>query len=175
MGTTKIRTAQASDRDDVVRLWMELLRSQEVLDERFSPSEDAQVRWRNDFGEWIDRQSRRLFVAVADGRTRGFVTAERSSPPPIFRGRSEVYIDELFVDPDFRRRGVGTELVEAVRQWAESLGAERIRAGLLAANDEGRTFWKRVGGEPMTITIGIELSSPGADATLPHERRRIGF
>lgn len=171
----EIRRGRASDRDDVVRLWMDLLRSQAALDERFTPADDAQVRWRNDFGEWLDRQSRRLFVATVDGMVCGFITAERSSPAPIFEGRSEVYIDELFVEPEYRRRAIGTELVQTVREWAESIGAERIRAGLLAANEEGRTFWKHVGGEPITVTIGIELSPSEIRSAAPSERRRIGF
>ncbi len=170
-----IRKARAADEDDVVRLWMDLLRSQSLLDARFSPADDAQVRWRNDFGEWLDRESRRIFVAVLDGRIRGFITAERSSPAPIFESRAEIYIDELFVEPEVRRRGLATALVGAVRAWAESLGAERIRAGLVAANEEARSFWKFVGGETISITVGIELSAPESDHAPPPERRRIGF
>lgn len=171
----EIRRAVAADEEDVVRLWMELLRSQAVLDKRFTPADDAQERWRNDYREWLDRKSRRLFVAEVDGRVCGFVTAETSSPAPIFEGRSEVYIDELFVEPDSRRRGLGTALVAAVRQWAESLGAVRIRAGLLAANDEGRRFWEQVGGEPITVTIGIELTPSKSNSSERRERRRLGF
>lgn len=171
----EIRRGRASDRDDVVRLWMDLLRSQAALDERFTPADDAQVRWRNDFGEWLDRQSRRLFVATVDDRTCGFITAERSSPAPIFEGRSEVYIDELFVEPEHRRRGIGSALVRSVREWADSIGAERIRAGLLAANADAKTFWKHVGGEPITVTVGIELSPPEEERAAPSGRRRIGF
>ena len=171
----EVREAKVSDRDDVVRLWMDLIRSQAALDGRFSPANDAEVRWRNDYGEWINRSSRRLFVAVAGGRTCGFVTAERSSSAPIFEGRSEVYIDELYVEPDERRSGVGKALVGAVRDWASSIGAERIRAGVLAANEDARDFWKRVGGEPITITIGIEISGSKSDPAPNSHSRRIGF
>lgn len=171
----EIRRVKASDKDDVIRLWMDLLLSQSGLDARYTPAEDAPIRFRNDFEEWLDRPSRRLFVAVVDDRIHGFATAERASPAPVFEGAMEIYIDELFVDPDVRRRGLGTELVGAVREWAESLGAARIRAGVLAANEEGLEFWRNVGGEPITTTIGIELRpSRPADAEMP-ERRRIGF
>lgn len=169
----EIRLGKASDADDVARLWMDLMRSQSALDSRYVPAEDAAVRWRNDFGEWLDRASRRLFVAVVDGRPAGFVTAERFSPAPIFRERSEVYIGELFVAPDVRRRGLATALVGAVREWAESLGAERIRAGVLAANKEGLDFWRIIGGEPIATTVGIEL--PASNRSVQRERQKIGF
>lgn len=169
-----IRRAAASDRDDVIRLWMDLLQSQSECDSRFTPADDAQVRWRNDFAEWLDRPSRRLFVAELDGRVRGFVTAQRWSLPPVYEASAEVYIDELYVDPPARRQGLATSLVAAVREWAESLGSARLRAGVLAANESGRTFWSRVGAEPISVTYGIELDSSEEQTNQP-ERHRIGF
>jgi GNAT superfamily N-acetyltransferase len=173
---SQIRLARAADKDDVVRLWMDLLRSQGEIDERYAPADDAEVRWRNDFDEWLDRDSRRLFVAVVDDQVRGFITAERSAPPPIFRLSSEVYVNELFVEPDSRRSGIGSSLISAVKKWAEELGAERIRAGVLASNEDGGAFWAASGGEVMSVTFGIDLGrAKGAGDEHDSERARIGF
>jgi len=173
---SQIRLARAADKDDVVRLWMDLLRSQGEIDQRYAPADDAEVRWRNDFDEWLDRDSRRLFVAVVDDQVRGFITAERSAPPPIFRLSSEVYVNELFVEPDSRRSGIGSSLISAVKKWAEELGAERIRAGVLASNEDGGAFWAGAGGEVMSVTFGIDLGgAKGAGDDHDSERARIGF
>lgn len=171
----QIRRARASDRDDVIRLWMDLLMSQSLVDERFTPADDAQVRWRNDYAEWLERESRRLFVAIVDGGVCGFVTAERASSAPIFRPRSEVYIDELYVYPEVRRQGLATALVGAVREWADEIGAQRIRAGVIASNNEARGFWEAVGGAPMTMTMSIELGRDAETSPSAAGRRRIGF
>ena len=171
----QIRRARATDRNNVVRLWMDLLRSQSRVDERFTPADDAQVRWRNDYAEWLERESRRLFVAVIDGRVCGFVTAERASSAPIFRPRSEVYIDELYIEPEVRRQGLATALVGAVREWADEIGAQRIRAGVIASNEEARGFWEAVGGAPMTMTMSIELARNAEMPSSTADRRRIGF
>lgn len=154
---TEIREARTGDKDDVVRLWMDLLRSQGEIDGRFAPADDAEIRWRNDYLEWLDRGSRRLFVALENDAVCGFVTAERWSPPPVYEASPEIYIVELYVEPANRRTGIGSSLVKAVRDWAEDVGAKRIRAGILALNEDGGAFWSAVGGDALSVTFGIDV------------------
>ncbi len=173
---TEIREAGTGDKDDVVRLWMDLLRSQGEIDDRFAPADDAEIRWRNDYTEWLSRGSRRLFVADEDGAVCGFVTAERWSPPPVFAASSEIYIVELYVEPANRRKGIGSSLVEAVRDWAEDVGAKRIRAGILALNEDGGAFWTAVGGDALSVTFGIDVQD--GERSRDDEqvgRSRLGF
>lgn len=64
----------------------------------------------------------------------------------------------LYVDPDRRREGVGSTLLEAIeRRLAED--CHRLRATVLAANETGRAFYRAAGyeesGESET-TIGGE-------------------
>ena len=63
----------------------------------------------------------------------------------------EVEVDWLHVHPDHRGRGVGTGLVERLR---ESLphGMDRLRAPVLDANAEGETFAERHGFERIDRT-----------------------
>ena len=153
-----IRRAAKGDLERLSRLWMDLLESQAELDDRFGPSDDAQVRWRNDFPEWIHRESRRVFVSEESGEIHGFVTAERWTSLPIYKHVPEIYIDELYVTQEFRRRGIGRALVDAVAEWGKSVGVERLRAGTLASNELGRKFWEKVGGRAFTVTYAVDLA-----------------
>lgn len=172
----KIRKATAADRDDVVRLCMDLLRSQAAIDARYTPADDAQIRWRNDYGEWLNRPSRRLFVADDGDGIHGFVTAERWTSLPVYRASSEIYVGELYVEPRYRRSGVGRSLLQAVREWAEEIGADGIRAGQLASNEEAAAFWGALGGEAIAVTIGIHLKiGNDSEDAIPGSRVRLGF
>ena len=64
-----------------------------------------------------------------------------------------LYIDTVFVEEEYRRQGVGTELLREAESRAKSLGANMIR--LDTFNWQGREFYKKLGYEE----VG-EYSSP---------------
>ncbi len=167
-----VRQARRSDEAVIGRMWYELLRTQGELNPRFAPSDDARERWRNDYRAWLDRLSRRMYVAEVDGEVCGFITAEQWSPPPVFDDKPGVYINELYVEPSRRRSGIGTQLVNAVKEWAIEVGAHQLRAGIVASNEAAASFWREIGGQPVARTFALGLET---DTKEEREARSIGF
>lgn len=76
----------------------------------------------------------RTRVAEGDGRVIGFAT---------WLGTGDVTeIEDLFVDPDWMRRGVGRALVEDLIVHAQRRGARRIE---VTGNPHARAFYQSVG------------------------------
>jgi len=152
-----VRQAQAADQEVVGTLWQQLLDDQSELDDRMGVAEDALDRWNNDFPVWLEDETARIYVAEDENEeVAGFVTARRWGPPPIYEESSEVYLDELYVRPEARRKGYGTQLVHAVRSWADQIGARRIRLRVLTSNQPARAFWAAQEALPMSMTFTIE-------------------
>lgn len=172
-----VRRARPDDADRVGALWMRLLDEQSDLDDRLEVSDDAEERWHNDFPVWLEDETCRIYVVETADGICGFASAHRWGPPPIYAESSEVYLDELYVLPDARRHGLGSQLVAAVRAWADRLGARRIRLGVLAGNDDGRAFWEAQEATPFTVTYTMERPRPeGADPSSENEgSKKIGF
>lgn len=80
-----------------------------------------------------------VLVAEKDGEQVGFATGS------LVDGDGE--IDWLFVDPEVRGQGVGTELFESIRDELESQGADTVRAVILSENEEGDQFLEQFGYE----------------------------
>lgn len=77
-----------------------------------------------------------------------FLPPERLAPlRQFFESRVEgsFYVDTFAVSEIYRRRGVGTALMEGVRDRARSSGFESICLIVLAANTGGRTFYEQNG------------------------------
>jgi GNAT superfamily N-acetyltransferase len=174
MSYPDVRRAQLADQAAVGDLWMQLLDEQEGLEDRFGVAEDARDRWDNDFPMWLEDETYRVYVAEGDDEITGFATAHRWGPPPIYAESSEVYLDELYVRPGDRREGRGTQLVDAVRDWTDRIGAQRLRLNVLAANEAARAFWSSLDAEPLTLTYTLKQTALGEE-TDDEGSKKIGF
>lgn len=79
------------------------------------------------------------FVAVADagnGKLAGFL--EASIRPFVEDCSSETvgYLEGWFVDPDFRRHGIGGRLVDLAEEWASSRGCREMASDAEINNDK---------------------------------------
>jgi GNAT superfamily N-acetyltransferase len=96
-----------------------------------------------------DPQGGSVLIAEADGGIVGVLTAswQRAIHVP------GVYatVQDLWVDEDWRSRGVGAELVEAIASQARSRGVSRLEVGLpretFAAIASTESFYERNGFE----------------------------
>lgn len=168
-----VRSVAASDRAEVERLWTLLVDHQQAIEPRLKFAADALDRWRADIGHWVKSDFKRVWVAEDESALVGFLTAERSHSPAMFAPRLEVLISEIFVTVSHRGQGIGTQLLSQARDWAREVGASGVSANVLAANEEGRRFWKNAGGRPFFETTVIEIDS--AHKTNGPTPRPIGF
>jgi GNAT superfamily N-acetyltransferase len=98
-----------------------------------------------------DPEGGSVLIAEADGDIVGILSAswQRAIHVP------GVYatIQDLWVDEDWRSRGVGAELVEAIASQARTRGVGRLEVGLpretFAAIASTESFYRRNGFEPL--------------------------
>jgi GNAT superfamily N-acetyltransferase len=89
----------------------------------------------------------RTRVAEVDGRIVGFASAHA--------GVDTAELDDLFVDPDWMRRGVATQLMADIGEVMRSRGMTRIE---VTANDHALAFYTQVGfvaGARVTTQLGV--------------------
>ena len=153
-----IRPAQPSDRDAAVALYAALHRAHETLDPRYRLADDALARWATDVRDWTRSRADAVWLAETPaGDAVGLLTAHLYQPPPMFRPHTLVWVDDLYVDPAHRGRGVGRRLLDAARTWGRERGAVELRAGVLAANEGARRFWAGEGATDFSVTVVAPL------------------
>jgi GNAT superfamily N-acetyltransferase len=87
-----------------------------------------------------------------------------------FTGNPGAFLEDLYVRPEFRRRGVGRALLEAYSQAASSAGCARLEWRALAWNTPALDFYKSIGASVLAdwVTLRKELPVPAlASGNLP--------
>ena len=85
-------------------------------------------------------------VAVRDGARAGFAIMKY--------GDEEAHLVLLAIDPDHRRCGIGSELVDWLERSAQVAGIARITLEARASNDAARAFYGRLGYEQSQLLPG---------------------
>lgn len=170
----RIRRAGPADLSAIDGFWRALMAEQGEIDARFALADDAPLRWRNDLRVWLTDEAHRFFLAEREGRAVGFIHGQFWRPAPLYGHRLEVFVGELYVTPTERRTGAGQGLLDPLREWAASVGAVRMRLGVLAANAGGGAFWSAQGARPFVVEYTMELAESGPGEP-PDRSRPMGF
>jgi GNAT superfamily N-acetyltransferase len=75
-----------------------------------------------------------------------------------WRGRAGVYIEDLFVRPAFRRRGIGKALFARVAAIAVAEGCPRLEWSVLNWNTPAIDFYRSLGAEPLSEWTTMRVS-----------------
>ncbi|WP_459190727.1 GNAT family N-acetyltransferase [Halosimplex sp. J119] len=149
----EVRDARTSDADGIAAVATESLRASydSVLDD--DAVENLVDEWYDDERIDADLEEESTFWQVAedDDEVVGFVQGELVDTDP-----TAGEIHWLHVAPDARDEGVGRQLLGAAQETFEKRGADVLRGDVIAANEEGWSFYEadgfeRVGETEVTI------------------------
>ena len=88
-----------------------------------------------------------VLVAEVDGKTAGFAYFEYEPTLYAELATRVLWLHDIYVGEEFRGKGVGREVLNSVTTEAKRLGANKVLLTVAARNDEGRSFFERIGFE----------------------------
>ncbi len=94
--------------------------------------------------EWIfDKQNAEVIFAVADGKEVGFALFFHNFST--FLGRAGIYLEDLFVLPEYRGKGYGKALLKRLAAIAVERGCGRLEWSCLDWNQPSIDFYLSLG------------------------------
>lgn len=139
-GKFSIRFATREDVPLILNFVKELAEYEHMLDEVVA--DEALME------EWIfDKQKAEVIIGEEDGIPVGFALFFHNFST--FLGRAGIYLEDLFVKPEYRGRGYGKALLQRLAAIALERGCGRLEWWCLDWNQPSIDFYKSLGAEPM--------------------------
>ena len=136
MGEPEVRLAQPADRDTALALLVAQLREHEIA------TPPAAIAAALD-GLMAHPERGAVLVATLDGRVVGI--AALSATWTIEHGGPAMWLEELYVEPSSRSRGVGRALLSAAADTARASGARTLDLEVEASHTRAANLYAREG------------------------------
>jgi GNAT superfamily N-acetyltransferase len=136
-----IRPARPDDCGTIAYLIRELAVYERLEDQAKATAEDLR---RNLFGP---RPYAEALVAEVEGDAAGFALFFHNFST--FRGQPGIYLEDLFVRPAFRARGIGRAFLAHLARLALERGCGRLEWAVLDWNEPAIQFYRSLGASPM--------------------------
>ena len=132
----------ASEKDVTLILFFikELAKYEKMLDEVVA-TEDLLREW------LFEKKSAEVLFAMEDGREVGFALFFHNFST--FLGRAGIYLEDLYVMPEYRGKGYGKGLLKKLAQIAVERGCGRLEWSCLDWNKPSIDFYLSLGAKPM--------------------------
>jgi GNAT superfamily N-acetyltransferase len=75
-----------------------------------------------------------------------------------FSGKAGIYIEDLFVKPEFRGKGLGKKLLKFTAQLAKERGCGKLEWACLDWNEPSIAFYKKQGAVPLSEWITFRIT-----------------
>lgn len=112
--------------------------------------------------EWIfEKQKAEVIFALENGREVGFALFFHNFST--FVGRAGIYLEDLFVLPEYRKRGHGKALILELARIAVERKCGRMEWSCLDWNQPSIDFYLSLGAKPMNEWTTYRLSGDALD------------
>ena len=141
-----IRELYKTDIDDVVQIWVDILKWHSEFDQDFILDPEGQTNFRFVLKSALSDPTQTVFIASYEEEIVGFVYGYIKKHSGFFKKRKVAHISDIAVKENYRRRGVGTALMRRFEQdFARKNEVDGLTLYVHFENEQGLNFYKKLG------------------------------
>ncbi len=152
-----IRQATKKDIKAILPIWRQLVMYHAHLDPSLELASNAVETFRVFLKKLLKRRDAVVLVAEEEGKPVGLCTVYIENHPEFRLGRYGKIAD-FVVDEPYRRRGIGSSLLEAAQRWLLDNGVEHCRTEAAKINPASNAFWRSAGSRERTAILEKNIS-----------------
>lgn len=156
-----IRAAKTQDAAEIGQLWVQLVEYHRQLDDRMPiAAPDGAERYAYRVQDSIEDSHTKVFVAEDDNKVVGYVMGVVVDLlPEMFAEERGGFLADIFVLPEYRSKGTGKALVNALKAWFRARDIEHFEWYVATKNTSGIAFWRSVQGEDVMLRMRAKTDS----------------
>ena len=151
-----IRAVKREDADRIGQLWLELMDYHRQLSELMPiPAPEGSQRYASRIRWSVDDNHVQTYVAEDAGQLIGYVygTVVELLPEMFIDERAGI-VGDIYVSSSYRSQGVGTALMQAMKDWFQLREVSHYELYVAAMNESGLRFWeKTMGGKAVMVRM----------------------
>lgn len=111
------------------------------------------------YGGRAEAENAAVFVAADGERIVGFAYMQYEPVLYAELATKVAWLHDIYVEPDVRGKGVGKELLAAVRDEAKQLGANKVLLTVAVGNKDGQRLFERTGFRTTMLEMMLEVET----------------
>jgi aminoglycoside 6'-N-acetyltransferase I len=147
--TFELRRAKyPDDKGQLMQMWLAL----------YTWVTDPEAEWEA-MRQWFSRQDAATFVAIDAAHPETLIGYADVGERSVVEGAegAAAYLEAWYVKEDWRKRGVGEELIKACAGWAREQGYTEMGSDALLDNAESQRLHRKFGFEEMERVVHFRM------------------
>ncbi len=154
-----IRLANTDDAKRIGELWLEMVAYHRQFDAiMFNASEQGAKFYQESIISRLNDPNTRVLVAEEDSKVVGYVLGMIVDiVAEVFQPVRSGFLADIYVHSDYRRNGIGRELVERLVLWFQSNEITYYEWHVAEKNRDAVQFWQSMGGETTMLRMRAKI------------------
>lgn len=115
------------------------------IDPYFVRNEEGHSKFEEWVKELMKSDTARVLVALDHGKVVAYSLSQINKRPPLFKEVDYGYIYDLAVGREYRRKGIGEQMLGEIIGWFKLHQIDRIELMVLTKNRVALSFWEKHG------------------------------
>ena len=99
----------------------------------------------------------KLFIAVDNDKSIGYIYLKITEPEKEAQLYKEVFIDAVYVEEEYRNKGIATSLINKAKEYSKEISAKNISINVLINNEKAYNLYKKLEFNDFSVRLKQDL------------------
>lgn len=152
-----IREAKESDIEELVRCHRQFMEHHINVDKHFTLKAGVEEKWKEQINDSVINSDNLVLIAEVNSNIVGCAYTLIRNGALDFGPEKIGYLCDVFVEPDYRRRGIAKGFLLSSQRWLLKKGIHTIEASWSLHSVEAQNTWPSLGFVPISISGQLEF------------------